>query len=108
MFNINGSLTNNKKYIVNSFSIYFCNIGPKLESAITIDSHKSYNHYLKNPKTATFHFETTNNTTVTKIFNEPKTRHSTGPDELSTKLLQYIKEPLIEAITITLKGVVNC
>ena len=102
LFNINGSLTNNKKDIVNSFNRYFCNIGPKLESAITIDSKKSYNHYLKNPTTSTFHFEPTNSTTVTKIINELKTRHSTGPVGLSTKLLQYIKEPLIEAITITL------
>ena len=101
-FNINGSLTNNKKDIVNSFNRYFCSIDPKLESAITIDSNKSYNHYLKNPTTATFHFEPTNSTTVTKIINELKTRHSTGPDGLSPKLLQYIKEPLIEAITITL------
>ena len=100
LFNINGTLTNNKKDIVNSFNRYFCNIGPKLESAIIIDSNKSYNHYLKNPTTATFHFEPTNSTTVTKIINELKTRHSTGPDGLSTKLLQYIKEPLIEAITI--------
>ena len=41
LFNINGSLTNNKKDNVNSFNRYFCNIGPKLESAITIDSNKS-------------------------------------------------------------------
>ena len=107
LFNINGTLTNNKKDIVNSFNRYFCNIGPKLESAIIIDSNKSYNHYLKNPTTATFHFEPTNSTTVTKIINELKTRHSTGPDGLSTKLLQYIKEPLIEAITITLNQSLN-
>ena len=107
MFNINGSITNNKKDIVNSFNRYFCNIGPKLESAIIIDSNKSYNHYLKNPTTATFHFEPTNSTTVTKINNELKTRHSTGPDGSSTKLLQYIKEPLIEAITITLNQSLN-
>ena len=107
LFNINGSLTNNKKDNVNSFNRYFCNIGPKLESAITIDSNKSYNHYLKNHTTATFHLEPTNNTTVTKIINELKTRHSTGPDGLSTKLLQYIKEPLIEAITITLNQSLN-
>ena len=107
LFNINGTLTNNKKDIVNSFNRYLCNIGPKLESAITIDSNKSYNHYLKNPTTATFHFEPTNSTTVTKIINEFKTRHSTCPDGLSTKLLQYIKEPLIEAITITLNQSLN-
>ena len=107
LFNINGSLTNNKKDIVNSFNRYFCNIGPKLESAITIDSNKSYNHYLKNPTTATFHFEPTNSTTVTKIINELKTRHSIGTDGLSTELLQYIKEPLIEAITITLNQSLN-
>ena len=107
LFNINGTLTNNKKDIVNSFNRYFCNIGPKLESAIIIDSNKSYNHYLKNPTTATFHFEPTNSTTVTKIINELKPRHSTGPDGLSTKLLQHIKEPLIEAITITLNQSLN-
>ena len=98
LLNINGTLPKNKKDIVDSFNRYLCNIGPKLESAITIDSNKSYNHYLKNPTTATFHFEPTNSTTVTKIINELKTRHSTGPDGFSTKLLQYIKEPLIEAI----------
>ena len=108
LLNINGTLPNNKKDIfVNSFNRYFCNIGPKLESAIIIDSNKSYNHYLKNPTTATFHFEPTNSTTVTKIINELKTRHRTGSDGLSTKLLQYIKEPLIEAITITLNQSLN-
>ena len=50
LFNINGSLTNNKKYIVNSFNRYFCHIGPKLESVITIDSNKSHKHYLKIPQ----------------------------------------------------------
>ena len=78
-----------------------------VESAIIIDSNKSYNHYLKNPTTATFHFEPTNSTTVTKIINELKTRHSTGPDGLSTKLLQYIKDHLIEAIAITLNQSLN-
>ena len=107
LFTINGSLTNNNKDIANSFNRYFCNICPKLESAIAINSNKSYNHYLKNPATATFHFEPTNSTTVTKIINELKTRHSTGPDGLSTKLLQYIKEPLTEAITITLNQSLN-
>ena len=88
LFNINGSLTNNKKDIVNSYNRNFGKIGPKLESAIYIDSNKSYNHYLKNPTTATFHFEPTNSTTVTKIINELKTRHSTGTDGLSTQLLK--------------------
>ena len=78
-----------------------------MESAITIDFNKSYNHHLKNPTTATFHFEPSNSTTVTNIINELKTKHSTDPDGLSTKLLQYIKEPLIEAITITLNQSLN-
>ena len=78
-----------------------------MESAITIDSNQFYNHYLKNPTTAIFHFGTTNSRIITKITNELETRHSTGPDGLSTKLLQYIKEPLIKAITITLNQSLN-
>ena len=107
LFIMNRWWTNNKKDIVNSFNRYFLNIGPELESAIIIDSNKFCNHYLKNPTTATFHFEPTNSTTVTKIINELKTRHGIGPDGLSTTLLQYIKEPLIEAITITLNQSLN-
>ena len=79
-----------------------------MESAITLDTNNSYNHYLKNPETtALFHFYPTNSTSVTKIINELKPRHSIGPDGLSTKLLQNIKEPLIETITITLNQSLN-
>ena len=35
LFNINGTLTNNKKDIVNSFNRYFCNIGPKSPLILT-------------------------------------------------------------------------
>ena len=87
--------------------MYFCNIGTKLESAITIDSNKSQKHYCENPTTATFLFEPANSTAVTKIINELKPRNSTGPDGLSTKLLQHIKEPPVAAITTTLEQFLN-
>ena len=100
--------TAKKQYYNSCFDKYKNNIKQTWSTInITIDSNKSYNHYLKNHTTATFHFEPTNSTTVTKIINELKTRHNTGPDGLSTKLLQYIKEPLIEAITITLNQSLN-
>ena len=92
-FYLNGLLTNNTKNIVNSFNKYFCNIGPKLASSIKSNPNKSYKHYLKHPTNSRLRFKPVDCTAITKIINELNPRHSTGPDGLSTKLLQQIEEP---------------
>ena len=57
---------------------------------------------MKHPTNNRLRFKTVDCTAITKIINELNPRHSTGLDGLSTNLLQQIKEPLIESLTITI------
>ena len=58
ILNINGTVTNNKKNIINYPNDYFTNIGSNIMHKINKStSDNSNTHFLRNPATSTFSFQ---------------------------------------------------
>ena len=95
----NGKTLSNHSEIVNALNEYFSSIGPSLASKIT-NSEKNYSDYLNRTITSTFTFDAVNKKDVLKIIHQMKSKTSSGPDELSMKILKLMKEYIAEPLAI--------
>ena len=75
----------NKVDIAETFNNYFSNIGKELSSQIP-HSNKGFEKYIE-PKNAVFEFKHLSTNDVTTALNKLKVSKSSGPDEMSTKIL---------------------
>ena len=107
-FNINNKITTNKNEIANGFNNYFNQIGNNLAQNIMAPE-KNYKDYMDNTTTSTkFKFQLIDKDTILKIGKNMKPKSSSGPDNISSKLLKHIlpeiAEPLTHIINLSLKS----
>ena len=106
-FKIDNIETLDKQKIVNGFNKYFNQIGNNLAKNIK-SSNKTYHEYIINDiKTTKFKFNPVSEQTILKIGEKMKPKCSSGPDNISSKLLKQIlpeiSRPLTHIINLSLK-----
>jgi len=97
-FLINNELVSDKSIIANKFNKFFTDIGTTLSKKIDIPTDKSYKDYLNDPTQQRFEFHYIDNDTIIKIIDSLKSKHSTGHDGMSCKLLKYVKYELADPL----------
>ena len=89
-FFFDGRQVNNITTIANKFNEYFTAIGSDLADAIDISGKPIFSSYLRNASVTNFIFTYTNSDEVLTLINGLKPKHSSGHDEISSKLLNDI------------------
>ena len=89
-FVFDGRQVNNITTIANKFNKYFTAIGSDLADAIDTSGKPSFSSYLRNASVTNFTFTYTNSDEVLTLINGLKPKHSSGHDEISSKLLKDI------------------
>ena len=93
-FIINGSTIENYDVIVNEFNNYFTNIGPRLANSINIPENRSFRDFLPDPPNCNFQFSQINPNDIVKVIDSLKSKTTRGFDQMSTKLLKFIKNEI--------------
>ena len=106
-FEIDGNKVYDKKEIANKFNSYFTNIGPQLARDIHDVTGKNFENYLNNKPDCEFHFEQINISDVIKIIDNLSSKTSCGFDDISLKLLKYLKPVLATPITVIINQMLN-
>ena len=106
-FSDNGQNIIDKITIANKFNDFFINVGPKLASKITQLPENTHKIYLNKTYNHNFHFNNIDADSVGKIINDLKTKTSTGVDGISTKLLKFIKESVVNPLAIIINQTLN-
>jgi len=99
-FLVDGQYTSDNQVIVNEFNKYYVEIGSKLASKIQTPRDKSFKDYLYQPVRYSLNFKQVNRDTVLKLIDSLKSKNSCGYDNISTKLLKYVKQELVDSITL--------
>ena len=99
--NINGDIIKDKKKLADHFNNYFANIGHILSQQITANynSDVSYSDFLDNSTNYRFMCSLVSESVIDKIINDISAKNSSGPDDISTKLLKLAKHDLISPLT---------
>ena len=90
---------NNPKDIANGFCDFFTNVGPKFANAIP-KSKINYHCHMKNRSINSIYFSPTDSNEVKKIITSLKTKHSSGPDNISSYFLKSITHEVAHPIAI--------
>ena len=99
-FEIDGNKVYDKKEIANKFNSYFTNIGPKLAHDIHDVNGKHFENFLTNKPDCELHFDQISVSDVNKIIDNLSSKTSCGIDDISLKLLKFLKPVLATPITI--------
>ena len=86
------------KDIANNFNTFFASIGRDISNSISGSFNNSFDSYLSN-KDTTFSFKYVTPDKVRSVIANTKSKTSCGVDGVSTKILKFISEPLLELIT---------
>ena len=99
---INDKKTDDNKKIANGLNSFFVNIGPNLAKLIDTSNKKVFTSYLTKSITSSFNFSLINEEHTLKIISSLKTKHSSGHDGLSVKLLKAFAPSIVRRLTIIL------
>ena len=99
---IDGKKTDDMKKIANGFNSFFVNIGPNLAKIIDTSNKKVFTSYLTKSITSSFNFSLINEEDTLKIISSLKTKHSSGHDGISVKLLKALAPSIVRPLTIIL------
>ena len=92
---------NRHKEIANQFIIFFSNIGTNLSAFIELDDNTlAFTDYLDDPAEHRFNFSKVTENEIVVIINNLKSKNSSGKDEISNKLLKFIKVEISKPLTI--------
>ena len=83
---------------VNKFSEYFTNIGPELANQINKSGNKHFKDYLNTKHDSVFTFHKINVMDIVKVIDRLHTKCSSGNYGISTKLLKFMKDALVERL----------
>ena len=101
----NGNILSDSFEIAQGFNDFFSNIGPELASQIP-DSGKDFSEYLSEEIKENFVFANITEEIMTN-FKKMKSKSSSGPDNLSSKLLKeiigLIIKPLVHIFNLSFK-----
>ena len=84
------------------FNQYFVNIGHTLASKLNDVEPESHKKYLKSPTSKLFSFQVVNEDAIKKNDKIPH-KNSTGVNDISTFLIQFVKFELLKAVTTAVK-----
>ena len=104
-FRINDTEQNDPKVIADEFNKFFVEIGPKLASRM--QTNVNFGDYLLRPPTTTFDFHYVNENTISKIIDRLKPKTSCGRDNMSNKLLKYVKSEITPYLTLFINQSIN-
>ena len=97
---IDGTQISDKREIVNTFNSFFTNIGVDLANKIAYSGNKTFRDYLTDNESDNLSFTNVDEHTVINIINSLPTKHSSGYDTISTKLLKEIALTISKPLTI--------
>ena len=97
-FCINGQDVSNYKEVVNAFNKYYTELGPKLASTISVPDDKTFRNYMPCNLTCSFKFKAVSEKDVLKAIDSLKPKTSVGIDQISNRLLKYLKNELCKPI----------
>ena len=107
--NINGTVTNNKKNIINYLNDYFTNIGSnimhKINKSTSDNSNTHFTHFLQNPATSIFSFQLVTENEIYEVIKYLNFKNSCGSDGISSKLIKYIIEELSMPLTVIINQI---
>jgi hypothetical protein len=106
-FLINGTYISDTTTIANEFNSYFVSIGPKLATNIESPANLSFRDYLQTPFHGSFHFEKVNVDLISKIIDNLKAKSSSGVDNLSNRMLKFIKDDIIIPLTLIINQAID-
>ena len=104
-FRINDTEQNDPNVIADEFNKFFVEIGPKLAS--NMQTSLNFGDYLLRPPNTTFNFHNVNENTVSKIIDRLKPKTSCGRDNMSNKLLKYVKSEITPYLTLFINQSIN-
>ena len=105
--NKDGKIITDLKVIVSEFNNYFSTVESDLAKQFETDSKSDFRSYLKNTISSNFTFRNINIHDVNKIFNDKKTKTSTGHDNISNKLLKSLQEVISKSLTLIINQSLN-
>ena len=105
--NLDGTIITNMTTIVNEFNKYYVNVGPDLASKISMPPNKNFKQYLSNPVNHTLTFNDVTESDIMEIINNLKPKTSQGFDNISTILLQNLKNELCSPLTIVINQMIK-
>ena len=88
-----------KRIIADNFNKFFTEVGPLFSNKIPQPPDLNYKNYMKKNITSKFTFTQVQERDIIKIIGKLKTKSSCGYDELSTKLLKYIRASISTILT---------
>ena len=101
----NNSLIKDPALIAENFNTFFLNVGSDIRDIPNAKFERC--KYLKKAEGISFRFKPVSEETVNKTIQNLTSKNSTGIDGLSTKLLKFIREPLIPILCITINQSLN-
>jgi hypothetical protein len=103
----NGTKTTDPAQIAKNFNNFFINIGPDLATSINTPPNKHFTDYLTNPCAHSFCFKNVNKDEIMKIIDNMKPKTSSGYDNISNKLLKYIKHIIAAPLTLLINKILS-
>ena len=91
----------------NISTIYFINIVPSLADNINGPSDKSFNNFLSNTIHSKFEFKHVQTKDIEEIIDNLPPKSSSGPYDISLKLLKNMKESLVIPIKVIINQMSN-
>ena len=99
-FLLNDTYISDIDKIVNEFNKYYVSVGSRLASSIQVPQNKCYQDFLPQPTRHTLKFKKVDQESVLKQLDSLKPKSSCGFDNISNKLLKYVKNEVVGAITL--------
>lgn len=99
-FRVENRNITDKVEISNQFNRFFTEIGPQLASNIPMVTNKTFETYLTSSHHKNFEFSLVDDLDIIRIINRLQSKSSYGYDNLSTKLLKYLKHDLCKPLAV--------
>ena len=106
-FEINGVKIMDKIEIANKFNQYFTNIGPDLANNISHSSEKEVDDFLLHKPKCELKFNEIDENHINKIIQNLPNKSSCGFDDISPKLIKFLKPILTKSITVIINQMLN-
>ena len=95
-----GKRIRDPKKIVETFNNFFINIGPNLTKNMEMNQNKHFLKFLNQNILTSFSFTLRNEEQIKKVIYSLHTKHSSGHDGISVKLLKFLAPALVRPLTL--------
>ena len=95
-----GKRIRDPKKIVETFNNFFINIGPNFTKNMEMNQNKHYIKFLNKKIQTSFSFTLRNEDQIKEVIYSLHTKHSSGHDGISVKLLKFLAPALVRPLTL--------